>query len=152
MDLNCDCVSFDELSAVCTRRLRRLFQLLNVLQAKLDKFRWFQWWTVKSKKNSAVSGMEIGRRRKWNVLAIRNLKICLRRERSYLRDLVIEVRKKVSCVVLMKLIFPHVHPRIRAVTIRIGPWRGSGESCLSSYNKRQTIYCSTCQKRRRIFY
>jgi hypothetical protein len=79
-------------------------------------------------------------------LAIRNFKICHRRERSYLRDLVIEVRKKV----LMKLTFPHVHPRIRAVTIRIGRVRGVG--CLSSGNKSQTIYCITCQNRRRIFY
>jgi hypothetical protein len=44
-----------------------------------------------------------------------------------LRDIVIEVRREVSWVVLVKLIFPHVHPRIRAVMIRIG--RGSGAVC-----------------------
>jgi len=65
---------------------------------------------VKSKKHPAVSGLGIGRRRKWDELVICNLKICHRRERSYLRDLMIEVRRKVSCVVLMERIFPHVHP------------------------------------------
>ena len=68
--------------------------------------------------------MELGGEENETIWQIRNLKICHRRERSYLRDLVIEVRRKVCFVVLMKLIFPHVHPRIREVTIRIGRWRG----------------------------
>jgi hypothetical protein len=42
---------------------------------------------------------------------------------------VIEVRRKVCCVVLVEYIFPDVHPRIRAVTIRIGRWRGDGAVC-----------------------
>jgi hypothetical protein len=39
---------------------------------------------------------------------------------------VLEVRRKVNFVILMKH-FPHVHPRIRAATIRIG--RGGGAVC-----------------------
>jgi hypothetical protein len=66
------------------------------------------------------------------VLAICNLKIYNRRERSYLRDLVIEVRRKVSCVVLVKLTFTRVHPRIRVLRIRIG--RGSGAVCRAEPN------------------
>ena len=94
----------------------------------------------------------IGRRRKWNELALRNLKICHRRERSYLRDLVIEVRREVSCNSSDETyIFPHVHPRIRAVTIRIGRGWGGWAVC-RAVSRAKTIYCSTCQKRRRIFY
>jgi hypothetical protein len=48
------------MSTVCTRKLRRSFELLNIFQANLDKLRWFQWRTGKSKKKFGVSGTELG--------------------------------------------------------------------------------------------
>jgi hypothetical protein len=56
----CDWRAFRRTVNRLSTKIEEVVSTLERFQAKLDKFRWFQWRTGKSKKNSAVSGMEMG--------------------------------------------------------------------------------------------